>query len=54
MWGQSVYLTALFLGRFRPPKQLTSTLCKYDQGPKVIPRQYFPIDFNAFTCLQEN
>ena len=26
----------------------------YSQGPKVIPQKYFPLDFNAFTCLQEN
>ena len=25
-------------------------LSKYTQGPKVIPQNYFSIDFNAFTC----
>ena len=29
MWGQSVNLTTFFLGRLRPPKRLTSTLCTY-------------------------
>ena len=29
MSGLSVNLTTLFLGRFRPPKRLTSTLCTY-------------------------
>ena len=29
MWGQSVNLTTLFLGRLRPPKRLTSTSCTY-------------------------
>ena len=29
MSGLSVNLTTLFLGRLRPPKQLTSTLCTY-------------------------
>ena len=29
MSGRSVNLTTLFLGRLRPPKQLTSTLCIY-------------------------
>ena len=29
MSGQSVNLTTLFLGRFRPPKWLTTTLCTY-------------------------
>ena len=29
MSAQSINLTTLFLGRLRPPKQLTSTLCKY-------------------------
>ena len=27
---------------------------KYSQGPKVIPQKYFPVDFRAFACLQEN
>ena len=26
---------------------------KYSHGPKVIAQNYFPIDFNAFSCLQE-
>ena len=25
----------------------------YSQGPKVIPQKYFPMDFSAFTCLQD-
>ena len=29
MLGQSVNLTTLFLGRHRPPKRATSTLCTY-------------------------
>ena len=29
MSGRSVNLTTLFLGRLRPPKQFTSTLCTY-------------------------
>ena len=29
MAGRSVNLTTLFLGRFRPPKRLTSTSCTY-------------------------
>ena len=29
MSGRSVNLTTLFLGRFRPPKRLTSTSCTY-------------------------
>ena len=29
MSGRSVNLTTLFLGRLRPPKRLTSTLCTY-------------------------
>ena len=29
MSGWSVNLTTFFLGRLRPPKQLTSTLCTY-------------------------
>ena len=29
MSGRSVNLPTLFLGRFRPPKRLTSTLCTY-------------------------
>ena len=29
MSGQSVNLPTLFLGRLRPPKRLTSTLCTY-------------------------
>ena len=29
MSGRSVNLPTLFLGRLRPPKQLTSTLCTY-------------------------
>ena len=29
MWGRSVNLITLFLGRFRPAKRLTSTLCTY-------------------------
>ena len=29
MSGQSVILTTLFLGRLRPPRWLTSTLCTY-------------------------
>ena len=26
---------------------------KYTGGPKVMPQNYFPIDFNAFPLLQE-
>ena len=26
----------------------------YSQRPKVIPQNKFPIDFNAFSCLQES
>ena len=27
---------------------------KYSKGPKVFPQKCFPVDFSAFTCLQEN
>ena len=42
MWGRSVNLTTLFLGRLRPPKRLTSTSCTYFQTFKVMFTQKIP------------
>ena len=44
-----VHLVAI--GNHRWP--LVPIVTIYTQDPNVIPQNYFPIDFNAFPCLQE-